>query len=78
MLGTGVSDSEPLDYEGGIVQGDSGGPLIINDGQEWKLAVVLSGDAGEPIADHQDASYGDISVFIRVSSHIERIEEVIN
>jgi len=77
LLGTGDSDAQPLDYEGGTVQGDSGGPLFMTDGQQWKIAGVLSGGANEPIADHEDASYGDISVFIRVSSHADWIEEVI-
>jgi|GEM_PF-359680 len=74
LLGTGDSDAQPLDYEGGTVQGDSGGPLFMTDGQQWKIAGVLSGGANEPIADHEDASYGDISVFIRVSSHADWIE----
>lgn len=77
LLGIGDSAPEPLDYEGATVQGDSGGPLLMRDGQEWKLAGVLSGGASEPIDNHNDASYGDISVFIRVSSQSDWIREVI-
>lgn len=77
VLGAGESNNTCLDFEATTVTGDSGGPLFIKDGTEWKVAGVLSGGASEPVSDHQDSSYGDISVFIRVSTHKEWIESVI-
>ena len=78
LLGQGSSDPEALDYEGGTVQGDSGGPLFVRQNNEWKLAGVLSGGAAMPVDGHEDASYGDISVFIRVSTQSDWIDSVIN
>lgn len=68
LLGAGTSAASPLDFEGATVQGDSGGPLFVKDGNTWKVAGVLSGGASEAIPNHHDASYGDISIFIRVST----------
>lgn len=76
-LGSGTSDANALDLEGTTVQGDSGGPLFVKEGNTWKLAGVLSGGAQEPIADHKDGSYGDISLFMRVSTNLDWIESVI-
>lgn len=77
LLGTGGSSSEATEYEGTTVQGDSGGPLFVKDGSTWKVAGVLSGGATDPISNHQDGSYGDISLFIRVSTHKDWIQSVI-
>jgi len=76
-LGSGDSDAQALDLEGTSVEGDSGGPLFIKIGNQWVLAGVLSGGADAPIADFEDSSYGDISIFTRVSSHIDWINSVI-
>ncbi len=78
ILATGTSATGALEYEGTTVQGDSGGPLFLKDGDIWKVAGVLSGGADAPFDGHRDGSYGDISIFIRVSQSIEWIESVIN
>lgn len=78
LLGSGTSAAQSTTFEGATVQGDSGGPLFIKDGNTWKLAGVLSGGADNPIANHKDSDYGDISIFIRVSTHIPWIQSVIN
>lgn len=77
LLGPGSSSASPLDLEGTTVQGDSGGPLFVKDGSSWKLAGVLSGGVPEPFAGSKDSSYGDISVFIRVSSQMSWINSVV-
>jgi secreted trypsin-like serine protease len=76
-LGSGDSDAQALDLEGTSVEGDSGGPLFIKIGNQWVLAGVLSGGADAPIEDFEDSSYGDISIFTRVSSYIDWINSVI-
>jgi hypothetical protein len=67
LLGSGSSHNVPLDYEGTTIPGDSGSPLFLKENGLWKVAGVLSGGGEEPLPNHQDASYGDISIFIRVS-----------
>ena len=76
LLGPGRSEAVALNLEATTVEGDSGGPLFVKDGEHWKLAGVLSGGATEPIPNHEDSSYGDISIFIRVSSHLDWIRSV--
>lgn len=77
LIGEGSSDPNATEFEGTTVQGDSGGPLFLFIDEKWKLAGILSGGASEPIPDHFDSDYGDISVFIRVSTHIDWINSVI-
>lgn len=77
LLGPGTSMAGALDFEGTTVEGDSGGPLFVNKDGVWKLAGVLSGGADIPIEDHEDSSYGDISIFIRVSTSVEWIISVV-
>ncbi|WP_281612745.1 trypsin-like serine protease [Flammeovirga sp. SubArs3] len=73
QLGTGASSASALDYEGATVKGDSGGPLFVKDNGVWKLAGVLAGGVTNPIPNHTDGDYGDISIFIRVSSSYDWI-----
>ena len=77
LLGTGTSDPTATEFEGTTVEGDSGGALFIKVGNTWKVCGVLSGGADEPIDNHADGDYGDISIFIRVATHKTWIESVI-
>lgn len=77
LLGSGSSSSEAKTYEGTTIEGDSGGPLFIKKNNKWMVAGVLSGGAAEPISNHKDSSYGDISIFIRTSTHADWIKSTI-
>lgn len=77
LLGPGGSDAGALDFEGTTVQGDSGGPLFLFKDGKWRLAGVLSGGADEPVEYHEDSGYGDISIFIRVSTAKAWIQSVV-
>lgn len=76
LLGPGSSSAQALPFEGATVEGDSGGPLFVQINGVWTLAGVLSAGASDPIEDHRDSSYGDISIFIRVATHVEWILSV--
>ncbi|MEL7147530.1 MAG: trypsin-like serine protease [Bacteroidota bacterium] len=78
LLGGGDSDATALEFEGTTVEGDSGGPLFVKMNNEWRVIGILSGGANEPIPNHRDGSYGDISVFTRVSTAADWIDSVIN
>lgn len=77
ILGGGDSAPGALAFEAGTVEGDSGGPLFVKNGNSWEVAGVLSGGADQPIANHQDGDYGDISIFIRVADAYNWIQSVI-
>ncbi|MFV1884455.1 MAG: S1 family peptidase [Balneola sp.] len=77
ILGAGTSSSGALSFEGATVSGDSGGPLFIFLEGRWVVAGILSGGASEPINNHEDASYGDISIYTRVSTTYDWIISVI-
>ena len=77
LLGGGNSSAMALEFEGTTVEGDSGGPLFMKIGNEWRVIGILSGGANEPLPDHQDSGYGDISVFTRVSTSYNWISSVI-
>lgn len=68
-LGEGDSSAEALAFEGATVAGDSGGPLFLRMDGQWRVVGVLSEGLPEPIRNHADGSYGDISLFVRTSSH---------
>ncbi|MBV6655739.1 MAG: trypsin-like serine protease [Mameliella sp.] len=76
-LGPGTSSSVALELEGTTVTGDSGGPLFLDNSGEWQVAGILSGGAFEPIRDHIDGNYGDISIYTRVSTSRDWILSVI-
>lgn len=77
FLGSGDSAEGALEFEGTTVQGDSGGPLFIKEGSTWKLVGVLSGGVSDPLEDHEDGNYGDISIFVRVSQQLDWIKSVV-
>lgn len=76
-LGSGSSLPNALDFEGTTVTGDSGGPLFILDSGSWKVAGILLGGASDPIQDHIDGNYGDISIYTRVSTSFDWIQSVV-
>lgn len=77
LVGTGTSQPSARNLEGSTVQGDSGGPLFVNDNGTWRLAGVLSGGLSDVLPDHADGDYGDVSVFIRVSTQMDWISSVV-
>lgn len=78
FLGAGNSSAAALHLEGTTVIGDSGGPLYIWHNNQWEVAGILSGGASDPLDNHWDASYGDISIYTRVSLAHGWIQSVIN
>jgi V8-like Glu-specific endopeptidase len=77
LLGTGSSSLTATEFEGMAVPGDSGGPLFVKNGNAWEVAGILSGAVAEPFTGYKDWNYGGISIFIRVSSSLDWINEVI-
>lgn len=76
-LGNGSSDATALNFEGTTTAGDSGGPLFLNNNGNWQVVGILSGGASAPIDGHIDGNYGDISIYIRVSSAMGWIQSVV-
>jgi len=77
LLGDGSSSATATTFEGTTIPGDSGGPIFINVNGTWKVCGILSGGVNYPFDNYVDGGYGDISVFIRVSSNIDWIYSVI-
>ncbi len=78
LLGGGTSEATVMEFEGCTVEGDSGGPLFLNMDGNWVVIGILSGSPFDPIPNYKDGSYGDISIFIRVSTATDWITSVIN
>lgn len=76
-LGSGSSAASPTPYEGCSVEGDSGGPVFMRFADEWLVVGILSGAAIDPQPGHQDADYGEIDIYIRVSTAIDWIQSII-
>ena len=66
-LGAGTSSPSPLAMEASSAVGDSGGPAFIYNNQAWRTAGVVSYGTA-------DSTYGDITVYTRVASHLNWIE----
>ena len=62
------SDSTPLEFEATTAPGDSGGPILVQFGDEWVVAGVLSGGTSST------SVYGDISWWTGVQPYRELIE----
>lgn len=77
LLGDGTSDATATTFEGATIPGDSGGPIFMYIDGTWKVCGILSGGANYPFDEYVEGGYGDISVFIRVSSHADWIYSVI-
>ena len=66
-LGAGTSSASPLGLEASTAPGDSGGPAFMYDNQAWRTVGVVSyGTTG--------STYGDITVYTRVASHLDWIQ----
>lgn len=66
-LGSGTSSSIPLPLEASSAVGDSGGPAFLYDNQAWRTVGVVSYGTS-------DSTYGDVTVYTRVASHLEWIQ----
>ncbi len=66
-LGYGTSNPTPLDLEAGTVVGDSGGPVFIMIDGAWRTIGTVSYGTS-------DSTYGDITVYTRLASHVEWIQ----
>ena len=67
-LGTGTSDANPLPLEVSTAVGDSGGPVLTNFEGRWRINGVVSYGTNYSL-------YGDITVFTRLASHQEWINQ---
>jgi hypothetical protein len=67
-LPSGDSSESPLTLEVSTAEGDSGGPLIARHDETWRLLGTVSYGSS-------NSTYGDISVFTRLSNHTDWIQE---
>ena len=67
-LPSGDSSESPLTLEVSTAEGDSGGPLIARQDEAWRLLGTVSYGSS-------NSTYGDISVFTRLSNHTHWIQE---
>lgn len=76
-----LGDATPLDLEYSVAPGDSGGPLLINVDGQWQIAGLNTFIHGLPTASGGDgidnASYSDLSGFLRLSMFNDWIDGVI-
>lgn len=71
-----TGSASPLDLEGIIAPGDSGGGMFINEGGRTYLAGIISWLGARD--GYTNADYGDYSGVIRVSSHLNWINSVLD
>ena len=67
-LGQGASSSSPLPFEASTATGDSGGPAFLYHNNSWRVVGVLSYGTS-------DSTYGDVTIFTRVGSHLDWIQK---
>ena len=67
-LGTGTSDANPLPLEVSTAVGDSGGPVLTRFEGRWRINGVVSYGTNYSL-------YGDVTVFTRLASHQEWINQ---
>ena len=67
FLGAGTSSASPLSLEASSAVGDSGGPAFYFQNQSWRTIGVVSYGTS-------DSTYGDITVYTRISNHLDWIQ----
>ena len=71
-------DAHTLPLEGTLGLGDSGGPALLETPVGWVLAGVAVGEVeGEDFSEETQGKYGAITVYERLSQHIQWLEAVI-
>lgn len=75
-----LGDANPLPLEFSVAPGDSGGPLFLDDGNGLVVGGINSFIHGPPPPDGDgtdNATYGDLSGYLRVSAFNGWIDDVI-
>ena len=68
LLGSGDSQSTPLSLEASTAVGDSGGPAFVRTQGAWRVHGVVSYGT-------TDSSYGDVTVYTRLASHADWLQQ---
>ena len=68
LLGPGASQVAPLSLEASTAVGDSGGPAFVRTQGTWRVHGVVSYGTA-------DSSYGDVTVYTRLASHANWLQE---
>ncbi|MEM7697654.1 MAG: trypsin-like serine protease [Verrucomicrobiota bacterium] len=77
LIGSGTSVAAPLPLEGVGYPGDSGGPAFAYIDEAWRIIGVCGYGTGYPAHRKRERiQYGDISIYTRVPSHSDWINEV--
>ena len=71
LLGDGESDSTAIELEASTADGDSGGPAFVFTKNAWRIHGVVS--YGAP--GYNDSKYGDVTIYTRLASHAEWIQD---
>ena len=68
LLGSGDSQATPLSLEASTAVGDSGGPAFVRTEGAWRVHGVVSYGT-------TDSSYGDVTVYTRLASHADWLQQ---
>ena len=68
LLGSGDSQAIPLSLEASTAVGDSGGPAFVRTQGAWRVHGVVSYGT-------TDSSYGDVTVYTRLASHADWLQQ---